>query len=109
MAFVKNDPRINRQGRAKNTEKPTRRQQKEQELSMLLRKIKPHITDAILKAAAIMNNAEASHLNQLKAATILLDNYRKLAIDIAEDPEEVSNDDNAEKENQPVFSLKMVK
>jgi hypothetical protein len=102
----------NPNGRPKNQsllDKPTNRSLKERELIMLLRKIKPQVADAIITAAEIMKNAEASHQNQLKAATILLDNYRRLVLDVY-DGEEVADKEGTEiqQQNAPVFSLKMV-
>lgn len=90
-------------------EKPTNRQLKERELITLLRKIKPQIAEAILTAAEIMKNNEASHQNQLKAATILLDNYRRLVLDVY-DGEEVADKEGTEiqQHNAPIFSLKVV-
>jgi hypothetical protein len=76
---------------------------------MLLRKIKPHVAEAIMQAANIMKNEEASHQNQLKAATILLDNYRRLTLDMY-DGEEQADEAGTEvqQNNAPVFSLKVV-
>lgn len=90
-------------------DKPTNRELKERELVMLLRKIKPHVAEAIMQAAQIMKNEEASHQNQLKAATILLDNYRRLTLDMY-DGEEQADEAGVEvqQNNAPVFSLKVV-
>jgi hypothetical protein len=90
-------------------DKPTNRDLKERELVMLLRKIKPHIAEAIVQAASIMKNSEASHQNQLKAATILLDNYRRLTLDMY-DGEDVAEDEGTEvqQNNAPVFSLRVI-
>lgn len=111
MAFVKGQSG-NPNGRPKKEsifDKPTNRELKERELVMLLRKIKPHVAEAIMQAAAIMKNAEASHQNQLKAATILLDNYRRLTLDMY-DGEEQADEAGVEvqQNNAPVFSLKVV-
>lgn len=101
-------------GRPKNSErenKPTNRELKERELLMLLRKIKPHVAEAIMSAAKIMKNEEASHQNQLKAATILLDNYRRLTLDLYDGDEEKLEQEGTEVQQQnsgPVFSLKIV-
>lgn len=91
------------------TDKPTNRELKERELVMLLRKIKPHVAEAIMQAAAIMKNQEASHQNQLKAATILLDNYRRLTLDMY-DGEEQADEAGVEvqQNNAAIFSLKVV-
>jgi len=105
------DSRINRNGRPKKIdllEKKTNRELKEKELLMLLRKIKPHVSEAIIQAARIMKNEEASHQNQLKAATVLLDNYRKLTLDLY-DGEGANEEGTAiQEDNAPVFSLKIV-
>lgn len=89
--------------------KPTNRELKERELVMLLRKIKPHVAEAIMQAANIMKNEEASHQNQLKAAVILLDNYRRLTLDVYDD-EEAADKEGTEiqQQNAAVFSLKVI-
>jgi hypothetical protein len=89
-------------------DRPTNRQLKDKELVMLLRKIKPMIADAIITAADVMKNQEASHQNQLKAATILLDNYRRLVLDLYDGEDEAEAGVEIQQNNAPVFSLKMV-
>ena len=111
MSFVKGKSG-NPNGRPKKEsifDKPTNRELKERELVMLLRKIKPHVAEAIMQAANIMKNDEASHQNQLKAATILLDNYRRLTLDMY-DGEEQAEEAGVEvqQNNAAVFSLKVV-
>lgn len=115
MAFAKKDPRINRSGRIPKhamteEDKPSRRALKDKELLMLLRKIKPHVADSVLKAAQIMRADDASHLNQLKAATLLLDTYRKLTIDMYDGEEDEENPaEEVQTDSVPVFSLRVVK
>ena len=111
MSFVKGKSG-NPNGRPKKEsifDKPTNRELKERELVMLLRKIKPHVAEAIMQAANIMKNDEASHQNQLKAATILLDNYRRLTLDMY-DGEEQAEEAGVEvqQNNAAIFSLKVV-
>lgn len=103
------DSRINRNGRPKKIDlldKKTNRELKEKELLMLLRKIKPHVSEAIIQAARIMKNEEASHQNQLKAATVLLDNYRKLTLDLYDGDQEAEGTE--VQENAPSFSLTLL-
>lgn len=103
------DQRINRNGRPKKVDlldKKTNRELKEKELLMLLRKIKPHVSEAIIQAARIMKNEEASHQNQLKAATVLLDNYRKLTLDLYDGDQEAEGVE--VQENAPSFSLTLL-
>ena len=103
------DQRINRNGRPKKVDlldKKTNRELKEKELLMLLRKIKPHVSEAIIQAARIMKNEEASHQNQLKAATALLDNYRKLTLDLYDGDAE--GEGTEVQENAPSFSLTLL-
>lgn len=105
------DSRINRNGRPKKIdllEKKTNRELKEKELLMLLRKIKPHVSEAIIQAARIMKNEEASHQNQLKAATVLLDNYRKLTLDLYDGENSEDEGTAVQEDNSPIFSLKIV-
>ena len=54
-----------------------------------------------------MKNEEASHQNQLKAATVLLDNYRKLTLDLYDGDAEGEGTE-VQEGNQAVFSLKML-
>lgn len=118
MPFVAGDPRINRKGRIDKKEVveervPTNRSERERELSMLLRKLKPHVADAVMTAAKIMKNESAVEHNRLRAATILLEAYRTLTLDVYnpkndqfdEETPDVDADGN---DVSPVFSLKVV-
>lgn len=110
MTFKKGESG-NYNGRPKSVnllDKPTNRELKERELVMLLRKIKPHVAEAIMQAAAIMKNEEASHQNQLKAATILLDNYRRLTLDMYDGEQADEAGVEVQQHNAPIFSLKVV-
>lgn len=93
----------------RDSDKVTNRELKERELLMLLRKIKPHVAEAIFQAAKIMKNEEAAHQNQLKAAALLLENYRKLSLDLY-DGEDIAEQEGTEvqQNNAAVFSLKVI-
>ena len=101
------DPRINTAGRIKSDKVVTKRSIRDRELLGLLRKIKPHLSESIMTAASIMKNKEASHMNQLRAATVLLQAYRELVNDAynGEDPEEEGTE---VQPNTPIFSLRMI-
>ena len=104
---------INKAGRppAPKGEKPTNRELRERELMMLLRKIRPHVANAVQQAAKIMQNEEASHMNQLKAAVVLIDAYRKLTLDVYDSDAVDSEAEGTEVQEQntaPIFSLRMI-
>lgn len=111
MTWVKGQSgnKAGRPRRDKLLDKPTNRELKERELIMLLRKIKPHVADAITQAVKIMKNDEAAHQNQLKAAALLLESYRKLSLDLY-GGEEVADEEGTEvqQNNAAVFSLKVI-
>ena len=115
MAFKKSvngviDPNINANGRPSREEKKlTNRELREREFMSLLRKLKPLVAQSIATAVKIMGNAEASHQNQLKACTIILQEYKDSLSQVydknydGEEAEEVQPTNKA-----PVFSLKMI-
>ena len=101
----------NRAGRpttAERVKKFTQRELRERELLMILRKIRPHVADSIIAAANIMKNKDAQDSNKLKAATILLDNYRKLVLDLYDGVEPDEEATEIQQENRPLFSLRVV-
>jgi hypothetical protein len=103
------DPNINTKGQFKSPNRPTKRKIKEKEMLSLLRKLKPHVAEAVRKAAEIMGTPDASHQNQLKAAVILLDNYKQMVNEVydkEDDDGEVAQP--VQQENVPLFSLKVV-
>lgn len=102
------DENINRDGRpVKGDAKPTKRELRERELLMLLRKIRPHVADSIMEASKIMKNEIASDQNKLKACTILLDAYRKLTLDLYDGNDEEEGTE-IQQQNSPTFSLKVI-
>lgn len=89
--------------------KPTRRQMKDKELLSLLMKVKPHIADSIMAAANIMRNEKAQEANRLRAATILLQQYKELIDDLYNGKEEVEEEsDDGNFGGSAIFSLKVV-
>ena len=101
------DPNISTKGRPREDRKLTKRELLEKEQMAILRKLKPHLSQAILVASKIMNDPKAAEAPRLKACTIILDNYKELIGGVYE-----GEDDDGEEiqPNQPktVFSLHML-
>lgn len=113
--FVKNDPRINREGRPTGSEvdklkKPTKQQVKDKELLSALRKLKPHVAKSIVTAAKVLDDDKASNGDKLKAAQLIIDRYIKLNIDLYGDEVDTSEETDPVQTDKPaaVFSLTMV-
>lgn len=111
--FRGGDHNINRAGRPKRDpdappKNATKRELKDRELLMLLRKIKPHVSEAIMTASKIMGDEKAPEQHRLKAATILLDNYRKLVLDTYMDGADDDEGEEIQQQNAPVFSLRVI-
>ena len=115
MAFKKSvngviDPNINANGRPSREEKKlTNRELREREFMSLLRKLKPLVAQSIATAVAVMHNKEAKDMNKLKAATIILAEYKSSL----EHTYDKAYDEQEGVEAQPttaapVFSLKMI-
>ena len=108
------DPRINVKGnpdfgkKKYMPDKPTNRFLREREFMSLLRKLKPHVADAIMAAVKIMKNEEAAHANKLKAAVILLDQYERTMKQVYDKDYDQEENDEIQQQQTPVFSLKVV-
>lgn len=107
------DPRINRKGNpnfGKDYIKPkfTNRELREREFMNLLRKLKPHVAEAIMAAVNIMKNKEAAHANQLKAATIILDQYKQTMQQVYDKDYDEDGAEEVQQQSTPMFSLKVV-
>lgn len=108
------DPRINTKGnpefgkRNYFAEKKTNRQLRERELMSILRKLKPHVADAIMAAVNIMKNKEANHANQLKAATIILQQYKETMEAVYDKAYDEEDGEEVQQQQAALFSLKVV-
>ena len=93
---------------SKAVKRPTNRQLKDRELLLLMRKIRPLVSDAVLAAAKVVRNEGASDSARLAASKMLLDTYRRLTLDLYADadPEEVGVE--VQQQNTPVFSLRVI-
>lgn len=104
------DPNINVAGRPIRTAKVTNRELREREFLTLLRKIKPLVADSINTASNIMRNEQASHQNQLKAATLLLQQYKDMVGELYDkDYDEEVSDNEIQQANTPILSLTVLK
>lgn len=104
----KTDPNINRQGRIKPATSKTNRQLREQELLTLLRKLKPHVAEAIKAAVDIMGNKEALDHNKLKAATIILDQYKDVMTKVYDKDYDDEGNEATQESSNALFSLTVV-
>lgn len=102
------DPNINMQGRIKSAKAMTNRQLRERELLTLLRKLKPHVADAIMAAVNIMGNKEAIDSNKLKAATIILDQYKDVMTKVYDKDYDEDEGEATQENSNALFSLKVV-
>lgn len=77
------------------------------ELMKLTRKLKPHLSKAIITASQILEDSEARHQDQLKASALIIQTYRDLVKDLYDyryDNEEAQE----EVQGNTLFSLTMV-
>lgn len=102
------DPKINILGRVKAASKMTNRELREREFLSLLRKIKPLVADSINTAVKIMKDEKAADQNKLKAAVIILDNYKQMVTDVYNGKYDEDEAEEIQQPNTPVFSLKVV-
>lgn len=87
--------------------KPTNKQLKERELLLLMRKIKPLLTESVMQTAKILRDPDSAESSKLKAAALLIETYRKLTIDLYDgNPEEEAKE--VQPINAPVFSLRVI-
>jgi len=104
------DSAINKLGRIAKTDKPTNRSLREKYTVELLRKLRPLQSVSITAAMKVIQNEGSSSQNVLKAAAMLTGLYRSVLND-AYGKDDLA-DDEAEmiqEENQPSFSLRMIK
>lgn len=109
-AFYKGMPALNPHGRppSDKSEKPTNRVLRQKAFLEVVRKLRPVTGKAIVQAVKILDKQDAADQNKLKAAALLLGEYRTLLkelYDVRYDEEEATP---IQEENKPVFSLKMI-
>lgn len=105
------DPNIYRGGRnPSEKEKKTNKELGRQELIRLFRKFKPHLANAIDTATKIMVDSEANENARLRAAAMIIAEYKTLVSSIYGDVkyEEEQEANEEEVSSTPVFRLKLV-
>jgi hypothetical protein len=101
------DPKI--YNRSKSSEKKlTKRELLEKEQMAILRKLRPHLSSAIVVAAKIMNDPKAAEAPRLKACTIILDNYKQLVGEVYEGSEDDEGEEVQPNQPKTLFSLHML-
>lgn len=101
------DYKINVNGRP-SYKKMTNKQIREKELLLLLRKLKPHVASAIATAVKIMSNSEATDQNKLRAATLILQQYKDTMESAYDKEYDADEGEEINQESTPVFSLKVL-
>lgn len=117
MAFKKReenggevDPRINMAGPvSKNRNGKTRREVVQGELTSLLRRLRPHQSDAIKQAMRILNSGETADSNTLRASALILQTYQSLLKDLNALGDDEPNETVESLKEAPKFSLTMIK
>jgi len=103
------DPRINRGGRPVNERKEfSNRVLRSKAFLEMVRRFKPHQAAAINAAVKIMKTNEASDSNKLKAAALLIAEYRTLLKETYDARYDDEENTPMQEENKPVFSLTMI-
>jgi len=108
--FQKGDERIYKAGRSPSKDGRTKREIYDAEVISALRKVKSHVSNAIMTAARICNNEASKDSDRLNAAKLLISEYRTL-LDAGYDSDDAKETKGTEVQQQsaPVFSLTMVK
>lgn len=108
------DPNINKLGRPKDARKPTKRELKDRELTILVRKLKPHLAESVNVVSDMLRGDKVSDTNKLKASALIIAEYQKLVKEIYSNDVEYVEGVAEEEEDvpqghvAPVFSLKIV-
>ena len=88
-------------------EKKTNRALREKAFVQLLRKFAPHQSKAVMTAVRVMDNAEASDQNKLKASALIIGVYKDLLKDAYHKDYDTDQGEEIQ-DNSPAFSLHYV-
>lgn len=101
------DPRINTKGQPRN-QRPvgtTRRANHQNELVSLLRKLRPHLSSAVIRTSSIVSNPNSKDSDAVAAAKLLLSTYQSLMQDLYKDSDK--EEETPVIQELPKFSLTM--
>jgi len=107
--FQKNDPRRWKAGRTPSKDGRTKREIYDSEILAALRKVKSHVSGAIITAARICEDENAKDSDRLTAAKLLISEYRTLLEAGYDTEDSESSGTEVNQPSAPVFSLTMVK
>jgi hypothetical protein len=99
----------NKNGRPKglSKDKRTNREIKTSELLSLTRKLKPHLSKAIMSAVEILDNNQSAESSKLRASALIIQTYRELIKDVYSDDD--SEGEEVQQQNKSAFSLHVLK
>ena len=112
--FRGGDAAINRAGRRPKDgteDKKTNRILRSEQMLLLVRKFRPHLSKAVAAAVSILDNKDASESGKLKASALIISTYKDLIKDLYDyryDEEEGEEIQDVKKESGVVFSLRMI-
>lgn len=86
----------------------TNRERREDTLLELVRKFRPLQTKAIQSVVSILDNKEASDMNKIKAASLVIMTYKDLVKDLYNKDYDSEEAEAIQENNAPIFSLRMV-
>lgn len=91
-----------------NKDKKTNKEIRSAELLALTRKLKPHVSKAIMAAVNILENKEAMDSSKLKASALIIATYRELIKDTFHKDYDLDEGEEIQQNNAPIFSLKVI-
>lgn len=92
-----------------NKKGKTRRELVQGELTSLLRRLRPHQTEAIKQAMRILSSGETADSNTLRASALILQTYQSLLKDLNALGEDEPGETVESLKEAPKFQLTMVK
>jgi len=108
--WQKNMSSPNPAGRPKvlDKDKKTNRELRNESLLHLCRKLKPHISKAVMAAAGLLSDEKASESGKLRAAALLITTYQGLLKDVYDLKYADEEGEEIQQNNAPVYSLRVI-